>query len=54
MYGYGRPVALGGGATALGIATGQGWMIAVAAGVILVPVVLTRLFWRRKKSAFDA
>ena len=54
MNGYGKPVALGGSATAIGILSGQGWMIAAAVAVILVPALVTRLFWRRRKSAFDA
>lgn len=37
-----------------GILAGQGWFIAAAAAAILGPALLTRLFWRRKKGAFDA
>jgi hypothetical protein len=54
MYGYGKVGALGGGATALGIVSGQSWVILVAAAAILVPAFATRLFWRRRKGAFDA
>jgi hypothetical protein len=54
MYGYGRVSALGGGATVLGIASGQSWVILVAAAAILIPALVTRAFWRRRKGAFDA
>ena len=54
MYGYGKVSALGGSAAALGIVSGQSWVIAVAAAAILLPALATRLFWRRGKGAFDA
>jgi hypothetical protein len=54
MYGYGRVSALGGSAAALGIVTGQSWVIVVAALAVLLPALATRLFWRRGRGAFDA
>lgn len=54
MYGYGRIGALGGSAAALGIAASQSWVIVAASIAIAVPALITRLFWRRRKSAFEA
>jgi hypothetical protein len=53
MHGYGSAGALWP-ATALGIVTGQSWVILVAVLAILLPAFATRLLWRRRRGAFDA